>query len=468
MSHASEFAGKKIAVIGAAATGLAAAPVLSRLGAAVRVYDSRPAAELGAAPEKLRDFAELRLGDPGYPGIEECDLIVPSPGVPMDAEVLQAAVRRGTPVLSEIEVAYRLARAPIVAVTGTNGKTTTVMMSAEVLGAEGGAVQVAGNVLAGGFQVPLVRAAEEVPAEAWIVSEVSSFQLEWVAGFRPRIAVITNITADHLNRHKTVERYVAAKARLLESQTASDWTVLNLENPATRDLMPAARGRLLRFGRSTHEWEGTWTEERGGRRWIRGRLRDRVVDIAPVDALKVPGEHTVENALAAAAVGLAAGIAPEAIGRALGEFRGVADRMELVRQIDGVDYVNNTMCTNVDAAVRSIEAYSRPVVLIAGGRNKDLDLEPLGRCIAERVKSLVAIGTDGPHIAESARRHGFDRIRTAGSMEEAVRAARDEAEAGDVVLLAPACASFDWYSSFEERGRDFRQQVNRLVENRPQ
>lgn len=460
----SEFAGKRIAVIGAAATGLAAAPVLARRGASVRVYDPKPAVELAAAVEQLARVAELRLGDPAYTGIEECDLIVPSPGVPADAPVLREAVRRGVPVLSEIEIAYRIAQAPIVAITGTNGKTTTVFMAAAVLEAQGHRVQIAGNTLAGGFQVPLVRAADELPESAWIVSEISSFQLEWVRQFRPKIAVITNITADHLNRHGTVEAYVEAKAHLLEAQTAEDWTVLNLQNPATAELTTSARGHLLAFSREPHAGEGTWAEVIDGRRWLRGRLNGEVRNLVPVDALRIPGEHTVENALAACAVGLGAGCTPEAMHRALAGFTGVADRLEHVCTHEGVEWVNNTMCTNVDAAVRSIEAYDRPVVLIAGGKDKGLDFDPLGRTIAARVKALIAIGVDGPQIAESARRHGFQRIREAGSMREAVRQAAEEASTGDVVLLAPACASFDWYTSFEARGRDFKSEVRSLVE----
>lgn len=462
----SEFAGKRIAVLGAAATGLAAAPVLARRGARVRVYDSKPAEQLGEAPEKLAPHAELFLGDPDYRRIEECDLIVTSPGVPADAPVLQSAVSRGTPVLSEIEVAYRIAKAPIVAVTGTNGKTTTVFMSAAVLEAAGLQVRIAGNTLAGGFQVPLIQAADTLPESAWIVSEISSFQLEWVQRFRPRIAVITNITADHLNRHGTVEAYVAAKANLLKRQGSSDWTVLNLDNPATANLIDQARGRLLSFSRSPHAGEGTWVEGEGTERRIRGRLVDEEYDLLSVADLRVPGEHTVENALAAAAVGLGAGVAPEAIGRSLAAFAGVADRLEWVARIGGVDWINNTMCTNVDAAVRSVQAYDRPVVLIAGGKDKGLDFDPLGQVIAARVRALVAIGADGPAIAEAARRHGFERIEEAASMREAVRKAAAHAVPGDVVMLAPACASFDWYTSFEARGRDFKKEVAALQEEK--
>jgi UDP-N-acetylmuramoylalanine--D-glutamate ligase len=453
------FDGLRVAIIGAAATGRAAAPVLARRGARVRVYDQAPPERLGEAPAQLADHAELVLGREDYPGIEACDLIIPSPGVPREAPVLQAAARRGTPVLSEIEVAYRIARAPIVAVTGTNGKTTTVFMAAAILTAGGHETQVAGNTLAGGFQVPLIQAADTLPSSAWIVAEISSFQLEWVECFRPRVAVITNITADHLNRHGTVEAYVAAKANILRAQTADDWTVLNLENPATRGLMAGARGRLLRFGRAAHADEGAWTEGLGAARLLRGRVGTAVRDLLPAAELRVPGEHSVENALAACCVGLAAGVEPAAMRRALAEFGGVADRLEWVRTVNGVDWINNTMCTNVDAAVRSIEAYDRPLVVIAGGKDKGSDFGPLGQVIGARVKHLVTIGTDGPAIAAAARQHGFSRISEAGSMHQAVRLAAAAAAPGDVVMLAPACASFDWYQGFEARGADFKTEV---------
>jgi UDP-N-acetylmuramoylalanine--D-glutamate ligase len=462
----SEFAGKLIGVIGAAATGRAAAPVLARLGARVRVYDERPAEALGAAVSEIAPHAELRLGDPLYSGIQECDLLVPSPGVPANAPVLQSAVERGTPVLSEIEVAYRIAQAPIIAVTGTNGKTTTVMMIADILRADGRNVQVAGNTLAGGFQAPLIRVAETMPSSGWIVAEISSFQLEWVERFRPQVSIITNITADHLNRHGTVEAYAFAKARLLDAQTPAEWRVLNLDNPGTEGLKGRGDGRLLSFARARPDGEGVWTEAVDATRWIRGRIGGQEWDLAPVDELPIPGEHTVENAMAACAAALAVGVPPEVMRRALASFAGVADRLEHILTLDGVDYVNNTMCTNVDAAVRSIEAYQRPVVLIAGGKGKGLDFDPLGQAIARRVKALVAIGDDGPEIALAARRHGFERTYGAASMADAVNDAAALAEPGDVVLLAPACASFDWYSSFEARGKDFKEQVRRLANER--
>jgi UDP-N-acetylmuramoylalanine--D-glutamate ligase len=471
------FDGREVHLIGMAATGVAAARVLRRRGARVVAHDQKPAERLGETPAQLAALGvECRVGDEAYQGLERADLIVPSPGVPAHAEVLQAAMARGTPVRSEIELAWEIARAPILAVTGTNGKTTTVLMLGEILQADGREVTVAGNLLAGGRQLPLIAAADEAGPEAWIVAEVSSFQLEWVCGFRPRVAVITNITADHLDRHGTVEAYVAAKARLLDAQTPEDTAVLNGDNPAARGLAGRGRGRRLWFSRrepGTHPSaaregceHGAWLARgRDGTDRIVARVDGPEVEIGPASMLSVPGEHMVENALAAAAAALAVDARPAAVAGALAAFRGTPDRLEHVATVGGREFVNNTMCTNVDAAVRSIEAYDRPVVLIAGGKDKGSDFAPLGRTIARRVKQLVAIGADGPRIADSARQAGFDpdRIHRATSMEEAVAQASAVAEPGDVVLLAPACASFDWYNGFEERGRAFKEAIAKLV-----
>ncbi|MBI3910448.1 MAG: UDP-N-acetylmuramoyl-L-alanine--D-glutamate ligase [Armatimonadetes bacterium] len=463
----SGFSGRTIAIIGAAATGRAAAPVLARRGARVVVYDAKSKAELGDAVTCLRTAGiDLHLGDPDYPGIEAADLVIPSPGVRADAPVLLAARARGVPVLSEIEIAYRLSRAPIIGITGTNGKTTTVLMTAAALRQAGFDVLVAGNTLAGGFQVPLIQAADQARPEQWLVAEISSFQLEWVQCFAPRVAVITNITQDHLDRHGTPETYVAAKARLLDAQGPDDWAVLNADNATTAALAPQVRSRRLWFTRSHVPDQGGWVERRiptlSG--WLRLCVAGEVEDLMPASALRMPGEHTVENALAAACAARAAGAPAAAIARALAAFSGVPDRLEYVATLRGVDYVNNSMCTNVDAAVRSIRAYDRPLIVIAGGRDKGSDFAPLGEALAERARALVTIGEHGGRIAAAARAAGLIQIESARSMEEAVRTAAALAWPGDVVLLAPGCASFDWFRGFEHRGQAFREAVAALAQ----
>jgi len=461
-----EFAGRTIAIIGAAATGCAAAPVLARRGARCLVYDEKPEHELAAAIAALRPLpgVELRLGDPTCAGIEAADLILPSPGVDPAGELLAAARRRGQPILSEIEIAYRIARAPIVAVTGTNGKTTTVLMIAAALQAAGFAATVCGNTRAGGQQRPLIAAADVASPEEWLVAEVSSFQLELTERFAPRVAVITNITSDHLDRHRTLAAYIAAKARILAAQRPADWAVLNADNPATRDLDGQVRGRRLWFTRGEPPERGGWVESRDGERWLCVRVAEASEPLLPARALRIPGEQTIENALAAACAARAVGAPAEAIARALAAFRGVPDRLEYVMTLRGVDYVNNSMCTNVDAAVRSVRAYDRPLVVIAGGREKGSnDFAPLGRALAERARALVTIGVHGERIAAAARAAGLAEIHAAESMETAVRCAARLARPGDVVLLAPACASFDWFRNFEDRGEAFRAAVRALA-----
>ncbi|MBM3457773.1 MAG: UDP-N-acetylmuramoyl-L-alanine--D-glutamate ligase [Armatimonadetes bacterium] len=459
----SVFQGLTIGILGAAATGLAAAPVLARRGARVRVFDARPAEQLGEAPGRLAPYAALYLGREDPELLEGCDLLIPSPGVPASSGFLQAALRRGIPVLSEIEAAYRIMTARLIAVTGTNGKTTTVFMTAAALQAAGYQTRVAGNTLARGYQTPLIQTADEASPDEWIVAEVSSFQLEWVEQFRPNIAVITNITSDHLNRHGTVAAYAAAKARLFAAQTAADWSVLNRDDPVSAGLRDRTRGRLLQIGRARHEAEGGWIQpgsEGKPELWLRLRGQESVAWSGA--RLQVPGQHNLENALAACCCAAAAGADLARAATGLARFPGVPDRLESLGTWNGIEFVNNTMCTNVDAAIRSLEAYERPVILIAGGRNKGLDFAPLGAVIAQRVKLLVSIGDDGPEIEQAARRYGFQAIRRAESMAAAVREAASGAAAGDVVLLAPACASFDWFRSFEERGAVFRAEVERL------
>jgi UDP-N-acetylmuramoylalanine--D-glutamate ligase len=456
---------RTVALIGMAATGLAAARALVGRGARVTAHDAKPAAELGDTLARLQALGvNCLVGDKAYWGVEDAELVVPSPGVPREAPVLQAAVLRGQPVLAEIEIAWRISRAPIVGITGTNGKTTTVFLVAAMLKAAGIDAQVCGNTLAGGFQVPLIEAADTAPPERVLVAEISSFQLEWVQRFQPKAAIVTNITVDHLNRHGTVDAYREAKARLLDAQTPDDWAVLNAHDAGSRLLHERGAARRLWFSRLREVEQGAFLRDDG--QTIVVRAADREAEVGPAAEIGLPGPHNLENALAAAAAAFALGAQPDAIRAALRDFPGVPDRLERVATVDGVQWINNTMCTNVDAAVRSMEAYEQPLIVIAGGKDKGSDFDPLGRALAARAKRLVAIGVDGPVIAAAARQHGMTAVSEAGSMSEAVRQAAEAAAPGDVVLLAPACASFDWYSGFEERGRDFRQCVERLAAER--
>lgn len=460
-----ELEGKLVAVIGAGATGRALIEVLKRRGAKVRLYDRKERDGLDL-PDDLLEGVELRTADAACRDLEECDLVAPSPGVPAHHPALDAAVRRGQPVLSEIEIAYRIARASIIGITGTNGKTTTTFMAAAMLRAAGRRAVVAGNALAGGAQYPLILAAQEEPEEAWIAAEISSFQLEWIDRFAPAIAVLTNVTDDHGDRYSSTAEYAAAKARLVENLGPQQIAVVNLADPAARRIGESCRARRYWFSLAPHSLEGAWCGELKGEPWLMARIEGAEIPVAPASAVSLPGRHNIENALAAALAALGCGCPPSAIEAALRSFSGVRDRLEPVASIDGVLYVNNSMCTNVDAAVRSLEAYDSPLIVIAGGRAKTDNFDAYGEALAQRARALVVLGEAGPAIAEAARAHGLSRILNAGSMADAVRQAAAEAEPGNLVLLAPACASHDMYGGFEQRGADFRRQVERLREER--
>lgn len=438
-----EFDGKTVAVIGLARSGLACAEVLTQLGATVRLYDDKPAEMLTQAIAAAQELGiEPQVGgEPlDYDGL---DALITSPGVPYDAPVLQQAVARGVPVWSEIEAAYRVALAPILAITGTNGKTTTTVLLGEMLKASGRETYVAGNIAAGEIAMPLIKAAHLASPEGVIVAEISSFQLEWIETFRPRVAALLNITPDHGDR-QTWDEYTVAKWRIFENQTAEDFAVLStdLSQEHRREMIAS---RVLVFN-------GPGTE-------------DRLKILCPGVEVKLPGAHNRENILAAAAMATAFGVGRAAICRVADTFTGVVHRLEYVGTIDGVRYINNSMCTNVAAFAKSLEALPEPKVVIAGGVFKGDDLAPIAQAIHDnKVRALVLIGASAPEIEKAVYAVGFPRVFRAGSLMEAVAGARAFAESGDTVLLAPACASFDMFRDFEDRGDQFKAAVRSFAD----
>ncbi len=456
-----EFANRTVAVVGMARTGLAAAPVLRDLGANVILTDAAPREALGERAQLAESLGvELRYNAGTMEALRGAELVVPSPGVSADSEVLRSAVRLGIPVLSEIEVAYRIARAPILAVTGTNGKTTTTFMLGEMLRASGRSTWIAGNVAADDVKQALITAAWRAQEDDVIVAEISSFQLEWVEKFRPEVGVLTNITQDHLDRHKTFEEYAACKARLFSAQDSDDVAVINAVNAPARRIGERCRARRIWFDRGhcmktdsaclkegfvTVRWEG---EERR---------------LCRVEQVRLAEPFNLENALAASAAATAFGAEPEAIALTLRTFDGVVHRAELVAEAEGVRWINNSMCTNVDAAVRNLQAIEGPIIMIAGGDSKGADLTALGSAIARFVTHLILIGRDAPLIADAARQAGFTRIHQADSLESAVALAADLAQPGYTVTLTPACSSRDMFRDFEERGEVFRAAVRARI-----
>lgn len=452
-----DYTGKTIAVIGMARTGLAVAEVMTDLGARVVLYDNKPESELAEALAVANSLgAEAHAGTTAI-DLVGVDLLVPSPGVPATLPVFTEARERGVEVLSEIELAYRLSKAPIVAITGTNGKTTTTILTGRMLQADGRDAYIAGNVATGDIRLPLVMAAHKASSDSIIVAEISTFQLEWIRSFRPKIAMLLNVTSDHMDRHGSVEEYRNLKARIFENQTADDIAVINADNPFTASLVPKLATRVLQFSRKIEVPEGGFV--RGDDLII--RLNGIEHTICNRSDIPLRGEHNVENVLAAACAAIALGVKPESIAKAVREFVPVEHRLEPVAMIDGVQYINNSMCTNVDSTVRSIEAIDEPQIVIAGGKAKDKneDYGPVGDALRRKAKHLVLIGADKALIRRAAERAGFTAISEADSMREAVEIARGVAEPGDVIVLTPACASFDMFKSFEHRGQVFKEIV---------
>lgn len=456
-----EFAGRRIAVIGIARTGLATAPVLRDLGAKVILSDAASRDQLGENAERAEQLGvELRLNAGAEEALEGAELVVPSPGVWRSAPVLRLAQERGLPILSEIEVAYRISRAPILAVTGTNGKTTTTLWLAEMLREAGRKTWIAGNVSADEIKQALITAAMQADAKEVIVAEISSFQLEWVEKFRPCVGILTNIAEDHLDRHASMEEYIRCKARLFVAQNSEDVAVINAKNEPSSKIGRGLSSRVV--------WFPCENRSHSNVAFIRGRRlivrwEGQEYTLCPVDSLRLPGIHNVENALAAAAAAIAFGVEVEAVERALRGFAGVPHRMEVVQELDGVLYINNSMCTNIAAAICSLEAVGRPVIVIAGGVDKNSDFTPFGAALARYARHVVLMGRAAEKIEVAARMAGFTAISKAQSMEEAVALASRIAQPGDAVLLSPACASFDMFRDFETRGEAFRQAVRALA-----
>lgn len=461
LSRQTDFYGKRVHIVGMARSGLAAAEALSSLGAIVTIHDRKDAPELQDALETARELClDVRIGSAAYEGIGMADVVVTSPGVPDACPGIVTAIDRGIPIMSEIELGYRISPAPIIAVTGTNGKTTTTALIGEILKCDGRQVYVAGNIVAGEIRLPLVRAAFRASASEVIVAEISSFQLEWISTFRPRVAALLNISADHLDRHADLQEYVHAKARLFDHQEPEDYAVLNADDPRVMDLAPRIKSQIRQFSRTREVKDGTFAK--GTEVWVgTNGEKQFVCDTA---AMKLRGAHNLENVLAAAVAALAFGASRNSVQEALDAFEPLEHRLEPVAEIGGVEFLNNSMCTNVVAAVRSLEAIGRPAIVIAGGKDKGSDYAPLGEAFKRYAKHVVLIGKDADLIEAAARKAGFDRISFAGSMEKAVESAWRHAEPGDTVLLSPGCASFDMFRDFEHRGQVFKAAVRALAD----
>jgi UDP-N-acetylmuramoylalanine--D-glutamate ligase len=440
-----------VTVVGLARTGLAVAKLLWAKGAKVTVTDAQVEEKLQKYLEQLPSGVELKLGGHPTEAFLSADTIVTSPGVPLDIPPMVEARQAGVRVISEIELAYRLTEVPIIAISGTNGKTTTTTLIGNLLAREGKRIFVGGNI-----GVPLAEEVlSPVQRDFW-VAEISSFQLEATALFRPYIGVLLNITPDHLDRYPSFEDYLRAKSRLFVNQTPKDWAVINADDEALRTITPEIKARKVSFSRRQELDEGVMLADD----WIISRFSGRETRLCPLGELRIQGLHNLENVLAAVAVAGLCGVKPETIRQELGQFGGLEHRLEPVAEINGVSFVNDSKATNVGAVIRSLESFDVPLVLIAGGKDKEADYRPLADIIARKVKLLVLIGEAREKIHRALA--GFEPVVTADSLEQAVELAAASARPGEVVLLSPACASFDMFENYEQRGEVFKQAVNRL------
>jgi UDP-N-acetylmuramoylalanine--D-glutamate ligase len=443
-----ELKGKRVMVLGLARTGIAAARFLADNGAAVIASDRRSGSELARETAALAGVpSRFLLGDEDPAWLEGIDLVVPSPGVPQENPLLREALRGAIPVLSEIELGYRFVRAPLVAVTGTNGKSTTTSLIGAMLKACGAKAFVGGNIGA-----PLIGFAGK--KWDWGVVEVSSFQLEWVEEFRPKIAVLLNLTEDHLDRYASFRDYCAAKERIFAAQQSDDVAILNCDDPLVREIGKRIRSRVISFGWSPVD-EGVYATK-DEIVWRGGSSEERFA----LARVKIQGVHNVENLMAAIAAAKAAGVKSAAIQSAIDAFAGLEHRLEFVREKNGVRYFNDSKGTNVGAVVKSLAGFSAPVILLAGGVDKGGDYAPLAGEIRRTVKKMILFGAAKEKIR--AALGNLTETVIVDSLDAAVREAASSASPGDVVLLSPACSSFDMFRDYTERGKKFRALVQEL------
>ena len=444
----------RVLAVGLARTGVATALFCAKHNAIVTATDMRPESELGDAPAKLREAGvTLELGGHVEKTYLAQDLIVPSPGVPADDPLLVKARSKGITVWSEIELAYRFLEGELIGITGSNGKTTTTTLVHHIL-------QTAGrkSILAGNVGTPLIACGDAMAADTFSVVELSSFQLELTDKFRPDIALFLNLTPDHLDRHKSLEAYGAAKARIFAKQTELDAAVLNADDPPTAALAPK-KPQVFWFSRKTHVGQGACV--RGDDVLIVHNSKEEFV--LKVAEIPLPGAHNLENVLAAATTARLADVDAATIGKAIKSFTAVEHRLEFVSEIGGVRYYNDSKATNVDATLKALDAFPGRILIILGGKDKGSDYAVLQKPLREKAILALLIGAASDKIEKQIA--GSVAIERAGTLENAVATASQAAEPGDIVLLAPACASFDQFQNYEHRGRVFKELVHGLEQN---
>lgn len=446
---------KKYLVVGLGKSGLGAAEALLSRGWSTAVYDKKVPETLldGLADSFRARGAECFFGeDPAEP--EKYDVIIISPGVPKELPFVAAAERAGALVIGELELAWQLGKGRYVAITGTNGKTTTTVLTGEIFRNAGRKTEVVGNV-----GLAVTEKALEATEDTWMITETSSFQLDTTVEFHPHISALLNLTPDHMDRHKTLENYGLAKAMVFRQQDENDYFIVNYDDKEAYKLRLLCRARIVPFSRKATLENGCFVKDG---KIVLAEAEKIVAEVCETKDIFIPGAHNLENALAASAMAYYAGIKPEIIGETLRTFRGVEHRMEFSGELRGVRFVNDSKGTNPDASIKAIEAVDGGILLIAGGYDKGSSYEEFIGAFGGKVKKLILLGKTAPKIKETAESMGFTDIIMAKDMKECVEKAFAAAAPGDTVLLSPACASWDMYSCFEERGEDFKACVKAL------
>lgn len=447
-----DFNNKNVLVVGMAKSGISAAILLKKLGANVTIADIKEREKLGDEPSMLEALGiDLYLGrNPSAEDISRFELVVVSPGVPPDLPFFSKIRQLNIPVWAEIELAYRLCKCPVLAITGTNGKTTTTALTGEILKTYNSSTEIVGNI-----GIPFTDKVLTLNEESYVVIEVSSFQLEAIHAFKPKISAVLNITPDHLNRHKTMESYIDIKKSIFKNQDENDFLILNYDDEICRNMSKDAKCRVYFFSRKNKLSEGVFVLDKS----IYAKLNGYDEKIIDTSELQIIGEHNVENAMAAAAMLLCAGVPIDIVRTGLIGFKAVAHRMEFVTTINEIDFYNDSKGTNPDAAIKSINAIDKPIVLIGGGYDKGSDFSEWVKAFEGKVKHLVVIGESANMIIETAKAYNFSNFEKANTLKDAVDIAYSKACGGDCILLSPACASWDMFDNFEQRGDLFKEFV---------
>lgn len=456
------FEGNKVLVVGMARSGISSAKFLLKNGASLIINDSKTEEELREIISDIEQYGKVKkiLGrNPNKEEIVGVDFAVLSPGVPLDLEYVIELKKLSKPVISEIELAYEASREKqikFVGITGTNGKTTTTSIMGEICKAAELETYIVGNI---GY--PAIEQVEKAGLGSVFVTELSSFQLESVLGFKPYVSSVLNLTEDHMNRHHTMENYAKAKARIFENQDENDTCVLNYDDEYTRNMAAASKAKTIFFSRLEKPENGIFLDNDS----IVVDSNGEIETIMKVDELSLPGVHNLENCMAAIAMSIALEIDKEIIVDVLKNFKAVEHRLEFVKNVNNVKYVNDSKGTNPDSTIKAVQSYKEPIILIAGGYDKGSDFNELFEIANKNVRTIITLGQTSELIGKTAKCHGIDEIIEVDSIKQAVEKSSEIANEGDIVLLSPACASWGMYNNYEERGNDFKECVNSLKSN---